>query len=334
MKTQKLIDNYLEILVKRGGSDLHIHVGKPPFIRLKDGYLYKVQDRGIMKMEMDSMLCEIMDNAYSRLLEKEEIDITYKTASGYRFRVNIALSQGVPFMVFRELKRDIPTPDILGIPQEFVNAVENADYGLVIIVGTTGSGKSTTMASLMNYILSKYRYSVITIEDPIEYIIGKDTDAVSQREIGKDTKSFASALRAAMREDPDYIIVGEVRDIETARNAIIAAETGHIVFITIHSKSCISAIDRFCGVFPIEEQKIVRRRLTENVVAIMTQVLIYGKDNKRHLASEVLIPDENIKELLYTHQVDKVLNLMTSENKKYGWTMEQCIKKFEKQGIL
>lgn len=323
-------------LITRKGSDLHICVGKPPLGRLSDGFLHPLREKPLQKMEVETMLTRVTktDNVLMRLLEKEEIDITYECESG-RYRVNIALSRGTAFAVFRELKSDIPTPQMLGVADEFLKAVESASYGLVLIVGTTGSGKSTTLASVMNHILKREPVRVITIEDPIEYIIGSEVnDAVSQREVGRDTLSFASALRAAMREDPDYIIVGEVRDIETARNAIVAAETGHIVFVTVHAKSSTAAVDRFCGVFPIEEQKMVRRRLTDNMIASQTQVLCPSVDGaKRYLATELLlVNNENIKDSLFDGDINSVRDKMVRG--ECGWTLNQSLKNLYDKGLI
>lgn len=330
------IDYLLSEMVKKGGSDLHISTGDYPYVRLKDGFLHILVNKHLDRNFFERMLQKILksDNAFIRLLEKEEIDVTYECSAG-RFRVNVGLAGLQPFAVFRELKSEIPMPDKLGIPEEFVKIVEEANYGLILIGGTTGSGKSTTMASVLRYVLSRYQEKVITIEDPVEYIIGGFDGCkgyVLQREVGKDTLSFANALRAAVRQDPDYIIVGEVRDIETARNCIIAAETGHIVFATIHVKDSISAIDRFCGVFPIEEQMMIKRRLLDNLLAVQVQVLCPGVNAKRVLATELLILNDEVREMIFKGETLKVRKLLSEE--KIGWTLNNYLKKLLKKGLI
>lgn len=330
------IDNLLLEMVKRGGSDLHISVGDIPRIRLKDGLLHAISNRKLDKNFFERMLQKIFrsDNAFIRLLEKEEIDVTYESRVG-RFRVNVGLAGLNPFAVFRELKSDIPFPSKLGIPDEFVKIVEEANYGLILIGGTTGSGKSTTMASVLNYMLSKYQEKVITIEDPVEYILGQFEGCkgyVLQREVGKDTLSFAAALRAAVRQDPDYIIVGEVRDTETARNCIVAAETGHIVFATIHVKDSVSAVNRYCGIFPVEEQLIIKRRLLDCLLAVQVQVLCPSLQGGRVLATELLILNDEIREMLFDNKMQQVRKML--EEEKCGWSMNRCLQKLVQKKLI
>ena len=330
------IETLLKELVARGGSDLHVVQGDYPRARIagKVVPLYKVKlDRAFF----ERMLQKVMktDNAIVKLFEKEEVDLTFEVPSVGRFRVNIGLARGVPFAVFRELKTVIPYPRQLGIPQEFVDVVERIPYGLIFVGGTTGSGKSTTLASVLNYLLKKHAKKVITIEDPVEYLIGAENELagyVIQREVGRDTKSFASALRAAMRQDPDYIVVGEVRDVETARYCVVAAETGHTVLTTIHVKDAVSAVGRFVGIFPTEEQNYLKMRLIDQLEAVQVQLLVLGKDGKRHLATELLIFNEEVKELFLRDESRKVRRLM--EEGKCGWTMRQSLEKLWKEGII
>lgn len=331
------IDLILSEMIKRGGSDLHISVGDVPRARLlKDGLIHPISNKKLDKNFFEKMLQKIFrsDNAFIKLLEKEEIDITYESKVG-RFRVNVGLAGLNPFAVFRELKSNIPSPDKLGIPEEFVKIAEEANYGLILIGGTTGSGKSTTMASVLNYILSKYQEKVITIEDPIEYIIGQFEGCkgyVLQREVGKDTTSFASALRAAVRQDPDYIVVGEVRDAETARNCIVAAETGHIVFATIHTKDATSAISRYSGIFPVEEQLIIKRRLLDCLLAVQVQVLCPSLSGGKVLATELLILNDEIREMLFNNEMQQVRKMLDEE--RCGWSMNRYLQKLMRKKLI
>jgi twitching motility protein PilT len=330
------IEALLREMVNRGGSDLHVSLGKYPYVRIGEGLavLCKIK---IDRAFFESMLQKVMktENAFVKLFEKEEIDTTFEVPNVGRFRVNVGLARGQPFAVFRELKTRIPSPFELGIPKEFVDVVEEANYGLILLGGPTGSGKSTTMASCLNYVLKKYPEKVVTIEDPVEYLIGEDEEIkgyVVQREVGKDTKSFASALRAAMRQDPDYIVVGEVRDLETARYCIIAAETGHVVLTTIHVKDAVSAIGRWVGMFPVEEQGYAKRRLLDQLLAIQVQALVPGVDGKRCLATEVLILNDEVREMMEEDRLIEVRKML--KEGKCGWTMRRSLEKLYEKGKI
>lgn len=330
------IESLLKELVSRGGSDLHIVLGDYPRARIA-GQIVPLCRIRLDRAFFERTLQRIMktDNAIVRLFEKEEVDLTYEVPAVGRFRVNVGLARGVPFAVFRELKTRIPLPHELNVPHEFVEVVEKIPYGLIFVGGPTGSGKSTTLASVLNYVLKKKAKKVITIEDPVEYVIGDGNENkgyVIQREVGRDTKSFANALRAAMRQDPDYIVVGEVRDVETARYCIVAAETGHTVLTTIHVKDAVSAISRFVGIFPSDEQNYLKMRLIDQLEAIQVQTLVLGKDGKRHLATELLILDDEIKELLWNDRTKEVRQKL--ENRECGWLMKHSIEDLWKKGLI
>jgi len=322
-------------MVERGGSDLHLMVGRPPLVRMKDGFLHPLREERLSRPLVDRAISDVFkgaSNAAARLFSREEIDTTFSCQAG-RFRVNIALSEGQPFLVLRELKSDIPEPAELGIPEAFVQAAENAPYGIAMLVGSTGSGKSTTMASVVNHILKRKAVRVITIEDPIEYLLGREGDAVSQREVGKDTLSFANALRSAMREDPDIIVVGEVRDMDTARQAIIASETGHLVFVTVHASNVLQAVNRFVGIFPFDEQRFLKRRLVDSLLAIMAQRLIPSKDGKkRYLASELLIPDHEVRNMLFNDELERVREMIAGGS--HGHSLSTSIRRLVERGVI
>lgn len=330
------IDAFLKEMINRGGSDLHLSLGQYPYVRIGESLipLCKVKiDRSFFERVLQRVMK--VDNAFVKLFEKEEIDLTYEVSGLGRFRVNVGLARGQPFAVFRELKTKIPSPFELGIPKEFVDVVEEANYGLIFVGGVTGSGKSTTMASCLNFLLKKYSEKVITIEDPIEYLIGEEEDTkgyVIQREVGKDTKNFATALRAAMRQDPDYIVVGEIRDVETARYCIIAAETGHVVLTTIHVKDAVSAIGRFVGMFPVEEQSYIKRRLLDQLLAVQVQILVPGVKELKVLATELLILDDEIRELLFVDDFAKVRKLLGE--RKCGWSLNYSLEELFKKGKI
>ncbi|MEM4218406.1 MAG: ATPase, T2SS/T4P/T4SS family, partial [Candidatus Methanomethylicaceae archaeon] len=233
----ELLDFCLSYVVEQKGSDVHIVEGYPPYARIKGDlvkipFRYPVVDRSMIETAVRKILKT--EGAISRLYERDEIDLTYEH-KGERFRVNVAIAQGKIFLAIRYLEETIPPPHELGVPKEFTDVIIKHSYGVAFLVGPTGSGKSTTLVSCISYMLSKVARRVVTIEDPVEYMITPGKGIVTQREVGRDTKAFSSALRAAMREDPDVILVGEVRDTETALNCLSAAETGHLVVTTLHT---------------------------------------------------------------------------------------------------
>jgi len=275
----------LETFIERGASDLHLVVDRPPCYRVNG----EIVSTGpvVNLTAMNTFIREISesDSLQIKLLEREEIDMTARVKiSGrfYRFRVNVALAERIPFVVMRRLEDIKYSPEDLGVPEAFTRLSEERSSGIVFVTGTTGSGKSTTLASLLAKIARERACRMITLEDPIEYIIPSGKALVTQREIGWDTKSFAQALRAAMRQDPDIILVGEIRDAETAEAALTAAETGHLVFATLHVGAVSLIPQRISGFFsesPAREQ-IALQRLGNTFAGAMTQVLLPLKNRE------------------------------------------------------
>lgn len=313
-------DSLIEEMLDAGASDLHIVTERAPFMRVSgvlkplERFEYDVLDRS----GMETIISKVMrsESAISRLYELEEIDLTYEWRSR-RFRVNIGLSQGNIFAVFRHLKSEIPTPQKLGIPEVFVDRVRKSENGVCFIVGATGSGKSTTLASVLGHLMEEYPYRVVTIEDPIEYLVPQGSGMVTQREVGRDTKTFAQALRAAMREDPDIILVGEVRDIETAANCLAAAETGHLVLTTLHTGQAYAVPNRFVGMFPISEQNLVRQRLADAMVCVMAQRLQPDENGGVKLETEYLEVERPVREKLLEGDLAALKDWMGEG--KCGW---------------
>ena len=313
------IDEMLKAANERGASDLHITVGVPPKIRI-DGELTDIDDERIMPADAENLIMPIIpDHARKQLVEMGESDFSYAIAGVGRYRVNAFRQRGSYACVIRIVGTRIPSPQELGLPESVV-ALTELKRGLVIVTGPTGSGKSTTLASLVDVINSTQNVNVITLEDPIEYLHRHNKAIVNQREIGVDSFSYTSALRAALREDPDVIMVGEMRDLDTISTAITAAETGHLVLSTLHTTGAANTIDRIIDVFPPHQQQQIRIQLAGVLESVISQQLLPKVLGGRVAAFEVMHTNTAIKNLIReskTHQIDNIIQT----NRKLGMMM-------------
>lgn len=313
------IDEMLKAANERGASDLHITVGVPPKIRI-DGELTDIDDERIMPADAENLIMPIIpDHARKQLVEMGESDFSYAIAGVGRYRVNAFRQRGSYACVIRIVGTRIPSPQELGLPESVV-ALTELKRGLVIVTGPTGSGKSTTLASLVDVINSTQNVNVITLEDPIEYLHRHNKAIVNQREIGVDSFSYTSALRAALREDPDVIMVGEMRDLDTISTAITAAETGHLVLSTLHTTGAANTIDRIIDVFPPHQQQQIRIQLAGVLESVISQQLLPKVFGGRVAAFEVMHTNTAIKNLIReskTHQIDNIIQT----NRKLGMMM-------------
>ena len=313
------IDEMLKAANERGASDLHITVGVPPKIRI-DGELIDIADERIMPADAENLIMPIIpDHARKQLVEMGESDFSYAIAGVGRYRVNAFRQRGSYACVIRIVGTRIPSPQELGLPESVVDLTE-LKRGLVIVTGPTGSGKSTTLASLVDVINSTQNVNVITLEDPIEYLHRHNKAIVNQREIGVDSFSYTSALRAALREDPDVIMVGEMRDLDTISTAITAAETGHLVLSTLHTTGAANTIDRIIDVFPPHQQQQIRIQLAGVLESVISQQLLPKVFGGRVAAFEVMHTNTAIKNLIReskTHQIDNIIQT----NRKLGMMM-------------
>lgn len=313
------IDEMLKAANERGASDLHITVGVPPKIRI-DGELIDIADERIMPADAENLIMPIIpDHARKQLVEMGESDFSYAIAGVGRYRVNAFRQRGSYACVIRIVGTRIPSPHELGLPESVV-ALTELKRGLVIVTGPTGSGKSTTLASLVDVINSTQNVNVITLEDPIEYLHRHNKAIVNQREIGVDSFSYTSALRAALREDPDVIMVGEMRDLDTISTAITAAETGHLVLSTLHTTGAANTIDRIIDVFPPYQQQQIRIQLAGVLESVISQQLLPKVLGGRVAAFEVMHTNTAIKNLIReskTHQIDNIIQT----NRKLGMMM-------------
>lgn len=295
----KEIQELLQIAVQKHASDLHLTVGVPPMLRI-DGELVPIpEEPKLLPPDIIALAKTVLDERHMNYFrENGEVDFAYSLPGVGRFRMNVYQQRGATAMAIRILNPVIPTPDMLGLPQSLID-ITSKKRGLVLVTGITGSGKSTTLASLIDIINETYASHVITLEDPIEYLHRHKRSIVNQREIGTDTRSYAAALRVALRQDPDVILVGEMRDLETTEIALTAAETGHLVFSTLHTIGAVNTVDRIIGQFPENEQQQVRMQLADVLQCIVSQQLIPRKDSRGRIgAFEILLLNPAVRNLI------------------------------------
>src|SRR5215218_2485565 len=320
------IDDLLEQAVAHGASDLHVTVGTPPVLRLH-GRLARIE--GTETLDGDAtrtMLYRILSSEQQKHLElNRQIDMAYEIPGVARFRVNIYFQRDSLGGAFRQIPQDIKSLEELGLPTS-LHSLTHKPRGLVLVTGPTGSGKSTTLAAMIDEINRNRSDHILTIEDPIEFVHSHKRCVVNQREIGVDATGFAEALRAALRQDPDVILVGEMRDLETISTALTAAETGHLVFATLHTQSAPSTIDRIIDVFPAEQQQQVRTQLASTLQGIVTQTLLPTLDGRGRVpALEVLLPDDAVRNLIRQAKVEQIYSVMQTSTARGMQTMEQSL---------
>ncbi len=300
----------LAFAVEQKASDIHIAAGIPPKLRIH-GRLVDVESDRLTPADCAACIGSTMNDRHKEVLRnKGEVDFSYASAETGRFRVNVFMDRGNMAAAYRRVETEIPRPDMLGIPQAVVDLYKKK-RGLVLVTGPTGSGKSTTLASIINKANENLTDHIITLEDPIEYVHKHKKSVVNQREVGMDTLSYANALRAALREDPDIILVGEMRDLETISTAITAAETGHLVFSTLHTIGAASTIDRIIDVFPTSQQQQTRIQLAMILEGVISQQLLPTVDGSgRAAAFEVMLGSPAIRSLIRdakTHQIQSTI---------------------------
>jgi twitching motility protein PilT len=320
------IDELLEQMVARSASDLHITVGTPPAIRLR-GHLERIE--GIEPLTAEDtqlLLYRVLNSEQQKQLEiKRQLDFAYAVPGLARFRVNVFFQRESLGAAFRLIPHDIKSLEELGLPAS-LHAFTEKPRGLVLFTGPTGSGKSTTLAAIIDEINRTRSDHILTIEDPIEFVHKHKRCIVNQREIGPDAVSFGEALRAALRQDPDVILLGEMRDLETISTALTAAETGHLVFGTLHTQSASSTVDRMIDVFPAEQQEQVRIMIAGSLQGVVTQALLPTADGQGRVAAlEVLFPDDAVRNLIRQGKVEQIYSIMQTGTAKGMQTMEQAL---------
>lgn len=308
----------LKIMVDEGGTDLHVTTNAPPIIRVH-GKLKRIEHPPLTPAETKQILYSILNDTQKYKFEEQwELDFSFGIKGIARFRANVFMQRGAVAGAFRRIPYEIWGFEKLGLPP-VVATLADKPRGLVLLTGPTGSGKTTTLAALIDKINGERSLHIITIEDPIEYLHSHKKAIVNQRELHADTKGFPEALRSALREDPDVVLIGEMRDLETIQSAITIAETGHLTFGTLHTNSASQTINRIIDVFPPHQQDQVRTQLSMNIEGIITQSLLPKADGRgRVLACEVLIPNPAVRHLIRDNKIHQIYAAIQTGQEKYG----------------
>jgi twitching motility protein PilT len=314
--TKEQLDKYLYALIKYEGSDLHVKAGNGVKARVQ-GKLVTMESPHLKREDVIELLKIILRSRFEELVQNKEIDFNYKLNEDYRFRGNAFFQIDGPSIVFRVIPNKIPTIESLNLP-DVLHEFTSMERGLVLVTGVTGSGKSTTLAAMIDEINTTRSKHIITIEDPVEFVHKDKKCLINQRSLGEDTKSFSRALRAALREDPDIILVGEMRDRETIEIALHAAETGHLVFSTLHTLDAKETINRVIGVFPVDEQDRIRMVLASVLKGVISQRLVPTVNKKRTAAMEILKQTARIKELILQKRDNELKDVIEEGKKTYG----------------
>ena len=328
------INGYLQMVAQQGGSDLHLSVGRPPIIRI-DGKLYPISGEGKMKASdvEEASWAVLNDEQWERLKRERQIDFSIDLAEKARFRSNVYFQKGYLGAAFRMIPTKIKTLEELNLPPALYDFTRPSQ-GFVLVTGPCGHGKSTTLAALIDYINRTRQDHIITIEDPIEYLFDPDMCIIDQREILQDALNFPSALRAVFREDADVVMVGEMRDVETISTAITAAETGHLIFATLHTNDAAQTVDRIVDVFPAHQQNQIRMQLAQSLLGIVSQRLVNRIGGGRVPAVEILINNNATANLIRegkSHQI----NLVIETSKEQGMiSINHSLSDLVKQGII
>ncbi|PFG55280.1 twitching motility protein PilT [Vibrio sp. ES.051] len=327
------ITELLDFSVKHNASDLHLSAGVPPMVRV-DGDVRKLGIPAFTHQEVHRLVFEIMNDAQrSEFEEKLEVDFSFELPNVGRFRVNAFNQSRGCAAVFRTIPSRIPTLDELEAPEIF-RKIASAEKGLVLVTGPTGSGKSTTLAAIVDYINRNHNKHILTIEDPIEFVHGNNKCLINQREVHRDTYSFQNALRSALREDPDVILVGELRDKETISLALTAAETGHLVFGTLHTSSAAKTIDRIIDVFPGSDKDMVRSMLSESLRSVIAQKLLKRNGGGRIACHEIMMATPAIRNLIREDKVAQMYSIIQTGAAHGMQTMEQNARQLMAQGMV
>lgn len=330
------LEELLRVMVERGGSDLHVAAGSAPRIRV-DGALKEISSFDVLSPEVTQRLMySILDGEQIARFEQEwELDMSFGVAGLGRFRVNVFFQRGAVGAVLRIIPYDVKTFDQLGLPRPVCERLCDLNRGLVLVTGATGSGKSTTLASMIDHINSTRQDHIVTIEDPIEFVHRNKTCLVNQREIGSDTHGFKEALRRVLRQDPDVVLIGEMRDKETIEAGLTLAETGHLTFATLHTADAVQTINRIVDVFPAYQQNQIRTQLSFVLEGVFCQQLLPLQNGRgRCMAAEIMIPQTAIRSLIREDKCHQIVSHIQTGS-KYGMsTMNQSLYALYKKSLI
>lgn len=329
------INTLLKLTEERAASDLHIVVGNRPVLRI-DGILSEMPDQTVLDSEATKGLIYSMLNDEQKIIfeRDKELDFSFALPDMDRFRINIHYQKGNVEAALRRVPRKIPLIDDLGLPDVVYDFVKKPN-GLVLVTGPTGTGKSTTLASMINYINSERQELIVCIEDPIEFIYTSNKSIIKQREVYSDTHSFPEALKRVLRQDPDVIVVGEMRDLDTISTTLTAAETGHLVFATLHTPDAPQTIQRIIDVFPPYQQRQITIQLAECLQGVLSQMLLPRADGPgRVMATEVMVSTPGIRNLIREGDIAQIPSLLQMGAQHGMYTMDKSLKTFYKKGII
>ena len=327
------ITQLLAFGVEQGASDCHLSAGEPPMLRIH-GDLKKLEYAPLTKEEVHGLVYDIMSDAQRKTFEEtHECDFSFEMGAVARFRVNVFMQKRGEGAVFRTIPTTILTLEALGMPP-ILKQLCDREKGLVLVTGPTGSGKSTTLAAMIDHLNNTFEGHILTIEDPIEFVHESKKCLVNQRELGPHTGSFANALRAALREDPDIILLGEMRDLETIQLALTAAETGHLVFGTLHTSSAPKTVDRVIDVFPPNQQSQIRAQFAESIEAVITQTLLKKKGGGRTAALEIMMGTTAIRNLIREGKIHQIPGTMQVSQKDGMQTMDMALQNLVARGVV
>lgn len=327
------IHELLALSVEQGASDLHLSAGLPPMVRV-DGEMHQTSLPALVPETVAALIDDVMNERqraeYAQCLET---DFSFELSSVARFRVNAFQQNRGAAAVFRTIPAQVLTLDDLNLGEVF-RSIADRTRGLVLVTGPTGSGKSTTLAAMIDYLNSTKQQHILTIEDPIEFVHKPKKSLINQREVHRDTLGFNQALRSALREDPDIILVGELRDLATIRLALTAAETGHLVFATLHTSSAAKTIDRVVDVFPAEEKSMVRAMLAESLQAVVAQTLLKKQGGGRVAAHEILLTTAAIRNLIREGKIAQIYSAIQTGGALGMQTLDSCLQGLLTQGLI
>jgi twitching motility protein PilT len=327
------IQDLLHLVVSKKASDLHLSTGVAPIIRV-DGELIVLKEPVLKEEALVAMLKDILpDNKKNELSSKQDLDFAISSAEGARFRISVFRQLRGIAAAFRAIPKKIPSFEELGFPEVFYDICK-FPHGLVLVTGPTGSGKTTTIASMIDYINQTTNSHILTIEDPIEYVYECKKSLVQQREVKNHVQAASDALRSALREDPDFILVGEMRDLETVRLALTAAETGHLVFATLHTNSAAESVDRIVDIFPTFEKEMIRSILAGSLQAVISQELVRKKTGGRIAVQEVMVCNVAIRNMIRENKIPQIYSAIQTGHQKGMRTRERHLKELIDKGIV
>ena len=331
----KEINELLDIAIEQGASDLHIKVGSPPGLRIR-GELLPMEGADTLTADDTEQLINLImsDENKEEFAEERDIDFAYSFSDLHRFRVNVYMQRESMGAVLRTVPVHVPTLDDLGLP-EVLKEIALKQRGLVLVTGPTGSGKSSTLAAMVDYINSNKRCNIVTMEDPIEFVHKDNMSYINQRQVGRDTKDFNAALTHVLRQDPDIILVGEMRDYKTIETAITAAETGHLVMATLHTNSAAETVNRVIDVFPPHEQAQIRAQLSVTLEAVICQSLIPTRDERgRVCAMEIMLRTSAVGNMIREGKVHQLPNVIQTNADLGMQTLDQALNALVERGLV